>query len=205
MYTHSTALSCIFVGCGSFVVAANLFVCIVCSLSEQNSKVAHALSILRDSAHYELRIEAWWRKFAKMRTAAIWAFFVSVPVLFMEMACGVLMTTNLALYGMVGSAIFIICGAITSASVFYIGHIFRQDVLMLNSTFAVPHIDSQRRKTSVVYDGLAYSVPDVENGGTIRSSTSSEADAYTNLKIPLKRKIVNHGSMDAVSYSNGLS
>jgi hypothetical protein len=74
---------------GSLVVAANLFTAIICSLSEQESKIAGAFSILHNSEQYDNELAVWWREFSPLRTRAVWLFILSIPLFFLSMACQV--------------------------------------------------------------------------------------------------------------------
>lgn len=91
-----------------------LFVTIVCSLCEQQGRVARSFAVLRShEPEFEDTVHEWWKSFAQIRTNAVFVFIYSIPVFFISMACisliklptgpcvvavGILMTAGLAIF-----------------------------------------------------------------------------------------------------------
>jgi hypothetical protein len=136
------------------VVSGNLFVAIICSVSEQESKVSVALAILRNNKEYDLTLERWWRTFADTRTRAIWIFFFSIPFLFVALASSAYLkaikefpsseTYTGEFLGAFGAVILLLVGTVTFTTVLRMNRIFRANVLGIQGMFKAPYIYSDR-------------------------------------------------------------
>lgn len=120
-----------FVLSASLGTAMNLGTAIICIVSEQESKVAYAFSMLHESDEYDRSIEIWWRDFAVLRTNALWCFLYSVPLTFFTMACQCYIM-NLNLIGQAGFSVFIIIGAFVFHKLMKMNGMFREQVLQLH-------------------------------------------------------------------------
>lgn len=148
---NSRYVSKIFLVSGSLVVSGSLFVCIICSICEQVSKVASGIALVKDDEEYEHQLEKWWRSFSRLRTNAIWVFFFSVPFLFMSLGSAVYLQSGCSFFGAIGGNILGCTGAITFFIIWRLNIKFRKKVLMIDSMFSAPQVSS---KTKMVGDNI---------------------------------------------------
>lgn len=131
----------------ALVVAGNLFVALICTVSEQQAQVAHAMSLVRENVKYDMALEDWWRKFSVLRTNAIWIFFFSIPLFFISLACESFIIFR-GWIGVLGAVIFIVCGAYTYSCIDFMNRLFRKEVLMIEEKFVAPKYSSKSRRIS---------------------------------------------------------
>lgn len=162
VYTCIGGVGYVYMISGSLVVAANLFTAIICSLSEQESKVAGAFSILHNSEQYDNELAVWWREFAPLRTRAVWMFILSIPLFFLTMACQVqlnvvamfrCLTNNMCLQcyicnpngiGIAGLCVLLISGFATFKTVMAVNRQFRKSVLKVGGTKHPVYFENKR-------------------------------------------------------------
>jgi hypothetical protein len=138
----------IFRGTTAVVIAGNLFVALICAVSEQQAQVAQAMSIVRDSIVYDNKVEEWWRKFSSLRTNAVLVFFFSIPLFFVSLACESYIIFGKSYVGILGSLIFLVCGGYTYYCIDFMNKLFRKEVLMINDAFVAPKYSSKTRRVS---------------------------------------------------------
>ena len=139
-------VSYLFVISASLGTALNLGTAIICIVSEQQSKVAQAFSLLRESESFDKNLEEWWRDFAVLRTRALWCFLYSVPLTYFTMACQCYIM-NLNMIGMVGFSVFILIGGSIFYSLLKMNELFRLKVLQLSrSSHSAPVYYSASRR-----------------------------------------------------------
>ncbi len=100
--------------------------------------------MLHDNSEYDKKLEIWWRKFAVLRTRALHAFLISIPLVFMTMACQCYISHQNSL-GIVGFLIFFCSGVVVLATTQSINKLFREDVLALEKSYTAPIYFSDRR------------------------------------------------------------
>ena len=182
------------------VVTGNIFVAIVCSISEQQSKIAAALSILRDDLEYDISLESWWRQFADLRQLALWVFFFNIPLLFVAMACSAILDSpetrtanNVALFG----AAFFLCGGLVCFyAVMHINFLFRRYVLRIGGVFSTSKIDSTT--DVLVYTGRAAPLPTL-------TAAETAADGRTTKKKKKSRTSPSPGPLERPQAARGRS
>jgi len=65
-----------------------LSVTIVCSLCEQEGRIARSFAVLRSfEPDFEDTVYEWWKSFAPVRTHVVFLFIYTIPFFFMSMAC----------------------------------------------------------------------------------------------------------------------
>ena len=174
--------SYLFMLSGAMGAALNLGTAIICIISEQESKVAYAFSLLRDSEEFDKDLEAWWRDFALLRTAALWCFLYSVPLTFFTMACQCYIT-HLNMLGLIGFFVFNAVGGAVAYHLFGMNRLFRDRVLQMNSnsTHSAP-IYCSRSKVVIG----AVSSADV---GSITARSPRRRSSRSSEKITEKRRL----------------
>lgn len=139
-------VSYLFVISASLGTALNLGTAIICIVSEQQSKVAQAFSLLRESDSFDKNLEEWWRDFAVLRTRALWCFLYSVPLTYFTMACQCYIM-NLNMIGVVGFSVFVFIGGSIFYSLLKMNELFRLKVLQLSrSSHSAPVYYSDSRR-----------------------------------------------------------
>ena len=133
--THSSIVMFCYVLATTLAVALNMYVCGVCTLLEQQGRIAAALAHTKINARaYEGQMRAWYEKpaFASLRSKIFWVYALGVP------CCAV----SIALYcfiklpgvaGKVSCILILVFGAVLWNTYMYINDLFRVDVLGLNS------------------------------------------------------------------------
>lgn len=130
-------VSYLFIISASLGTAMNLGTAIICIISEQESKVALAFSLLHESVEFDKSVEQWWREFAVLRTQALMCFLYSVPLTFFTMACQCYII-NHNLIGATGFVVFVIIGGFVSRNLFGMNDLFREKVLRLTNKHSAP-------------------------------------------------------------------
>jgi hypothetical protein len=153
---NSSYLGVFFVISSTSVVAGNIFVAIICSMSEQEGEVAHAMSILRDNRQFDLQLEKWWQKFSPLRTRSVWIFYFSVPLLFLAVALLSLIKWPKPFSYLIAS-LFLIFGIITTQNIFWLSSIFRSDVLLIE-TFQEVKFNTKLKRVLSSRDSSRYNI-----------------------------------------------
>lgn len=152
----SSYLGILFVISSTSVVAGNIFVAIICSMSEQEGEVAHAMSLLRESRQFDLQLEKWWQRFSPLRTRSVWIFYFSVPLLFLAVALLSLIKWPQPFSYLIAS-LFLIFGGITTQNIFWLSSIFRSDVLLIE-TFQEVKFNTKLKRVLSSRDSSRYNL-----------------------------------------------
>jgi hypothetical protein len=147
------------------VVAGNIFVAIICSMSEQEGEIAQAMSLLRESRSFDLQLEKWWQKFSPLRTQSVWIFYFSVPLLFTAVAFLSLIKWPVPFSYLV-AGLFLLFGALTTQKIFWLSSIFRSDVLLIE-TFQEVKYNTKLKRVLSTRDSLRYSPPSTPSAATV--------------------------------------
>jgi hypothetical protein len=153
---NSSYLGIFFIISSTSVVAGNIFVAIICSMSEQEGEVAHAMSLLRDNRQFDLQLEKWWQKFSPLRTRSVWIFYFSVPLLFLSVALLSLIKWP-APFSYIIASLFFLFGVITTQNIFWLSSIFRSDVLLIE-TFQEVKFNTKLKRVLSTRDSSRYNL-----------------------------------------------
>jgi hypothetical protein len=174
---HFPYLSFLFILSSTTVVTGNIFVAIICSMSEQEGEIAQAMSILRDSRSFDLQLEKWWQKFSPLRTQSVWIFYFSVPFLFLSISLISLIKWP-SPYSYLVSGLFLLFGSWTTQQIFWLSSIFRSDVLLIE-TFQEMKYNTKlkrvlsQRDSSRYYEGERQSPPPTPTHSSVTETISN--------------------------------
>jgi len=122
-----------------------LFVTIVCSLCEQEGRIARSFSVLRNfEPDFEDTVHEWWKSFAPVRTHAVFLFIYTIPFFFLSMACIALIKLPLGPC-LVALAVFALAGSVVFQKIILINENFRFWILRFftgQGPFSPPCLDA---------------------------------------------------------------
>lgn len=134
-------------------VAVQLFVCVVCTLLEQEGKVARGLAIARvgeAGAKYEEQLRGWYGKkeFAAFRTHIIWLFVFGVPCFAVSLAFLCLLKFPMEV-GCLCFLGFAFAGFMMLRYILWLNEMFREGVLGIKGNFESPKVAFEKKKPSL--------------------------------------------------------
>mmetsp|Transcript_34811 Transcript_34811/g.96265 ORF Transcript_34811/g.96265 Transcript_34811/m.96265 type:complete len:406 (-) Transcript_34811:42-1259(-) len=144
-----------------------LFVTIVCSLCEQQGRVARSFAVLRGfEPEFEETVHEWWKSFAQCRTNAVFFFIYSIPVFFISMACIALIKLPLGPC-CVAVGVLLLAGLVVFHQLLLVNDLFRAYILRFFTSsdgFAAPSLDPEPSPEAIPADQVSRSLSSVVRG-----------------------------------------